>query len=247
MAQKEQESLELRMGSGGSGSGGQSFETIKFSFMPESISGKPGRLWKASEGGKSGEQKVCAEFDGGEGQAPVRYSGSVQKKENINDCVIVIKGGRATLHKLSGINILNKTSGSTDSNFPTTRPPALPEGLKRKYKVADDGGGGQSQGKRPAHASRPIPSSDDESSDDSDSSDGEAITSRVAASVPLATGGGAGGGKGLLSLGTASGSGGGKGLMVGGGKGLMGSGPPAEKPSSDDDESDDDESDEDSD
>lgn len=271
MVGMEQESLELRMGGGGRGSrsGQPAYETIKFSFMPESVSGKPGKLWKSS-GGK-GELKVFAEFAGGEGQDPVRYNGSVQKKENINDCVLVIKGGRATLHKLNGINILTKVSGSV-TDFPTTRPQTLPDNLKRKYGVVDDGNEEQDGGHMPAPAVRgaAIASSDDESSDDSDSSDGEEIKSRATggggAAARGSTSSGIGGkGKGLLSLNAAAGagtgasgggaggggSGGGKGLMVpkavGGGKGLMGAAPAAENPSSDDDESDDDESYEDSD
>lgn len=180
----ESASFELRLGKTISdpSASDESFEMLRYTFKPESISKRPGRLWR-TKGKSDGEQKyktlAAFEGDAGEAKSVQRFSGSfTAQKESINECVVVVQGGKAILHRLSGSTKLNHLPGSNaPKDFPTSCPAPLPEGHKRKLQQSegvsdsDGAGGAGSRNVKPVHDASL--SSEDESSDDSDSSEGE--------------------------------------------------------------------------
>lgn len=181
--------------------GGEGFETLLYTFKPESVQNKPGVIWKEKDISlKNNSEKVFVEFNSGASDETVtsgleashKFEGMFQATgAGHHDYVLIVEGnGEARLEKLSGSTTLKKLSGG---KVPETHPLPLPDNLKRKFaasggsvksaKTSDSGAAAPSRSpvNLPTQPIGQSDSSSDASSSDSDSdSDGGPKVLRIA-------------------------------------------------------------------
>jgi hypothetical protein len=85
----------------------ETFETLRYTFKPESVKNKPGKLWKETrkENAKGSSAKVYVELAAGDGQDSTSHTfeGQCTSKDGL-DCVLILdpSTGRARLECLAG-------------------------------------------------------------------------------------------------------------------------------------------------
>ena len=86
----------------------ETFETLRYTFKPNSVKNKPGKIWKDTrkENSKGAAGKVYVELAAGDGQdsASHTFEGQCTSKDGHLDCVLILDAatGRARLECLAG-------------------------------------------------------------------------------------------------------------------------------------------------
>eukprot|EP00960_Hanusia_phi_P055728 763050-Hanusia_phi.AAC.3 len=156
------------------------YETLLFTFRPDSIKDQSGVLWRGSanpnEKKKEGN-KVYVSFENQDVAADGKASSGHYFEGNTvaakDDCILIVDEttGEAVLEKISGSTRLTKLS---KVSLPTSKPAPLPDSLKRIFSHVDHS---EPAEERPSkapyqqHYNNEDASSSDSSSDSSDDDD----------------------------------------------------------------------------
>ena len=83
---------------------GETYETLRYTFKPDSVKNKPGTLWKEVQGKEGVAGKVYVELVAGEQDSTSHtFEGQCTAKKDF-DCVLILDSttGRARLERLAG-------------------------------------------------------------------------------------------------------------------------------------------------
>ena len=167
--------------------GAEQYETLLFTFRPDSIKDQSGVLWRGSANPsdkKKEGNKVYVSFENQEVAADGKTSSGHYFEGNMvaakDDCILIVdeSTGEAVLEKISGSTRLTKLS---KVSLPTSKPAPLPDSLKRMFSHVDQS---EPADERPSKApyqqyynqNNDEASSSDSSSDSSDDDDDEPVS-----------------------------------------------------------------------